>query len=109
MRRGPVLVGNDLFRSTIASVFPLFRRRFPRALGLGPGSALLAQISVALMVLLKYGHVLRQRSKYAYSPRCSCFKTSPSSCSELRCSNYIPLLLSSSTYEVQLKSIDQAW
>ncbi|KAK7046753.1 MFS general substrate transporter [Favolaschia claudopus] len=67
-----VLAGNDLFRSTIASVFPLFGRSFFEGLGLGPGSALLAGISVALMVvfwmLLKYGHVLRQRSKYAHSP-----------------------------------------
>ncbi|KAJ7136158.1 major facilitator superfamily domain-containing protein [Mycena epipterygia] len=67
-----VLAGNDLFRSTIASVFPLFGRAFFTNLGLGPGSALLAGISFLLMpvfwLLLKYGHVLRQRSKYAHSP-----------------------------------------
>ncbi|KAJ6499548.1 major facilitator superfamily domain-containing protein [Mycena vitilis] len=67
-----VLAGNDLFRSTIASVFPLFGRTFFTNLGLGPGSALLAGISFLLMpvfwLLLKYGHVLRQRSKYAHSP-----------------------------------------
>ncbi|KAJ7660023.1 major facilitator superfamily domain-containing protein [Mycena rosella] len=66
-----VLAGNDLFRSTIASVFPLFGRTFFTNLGLGPGSALLAGISFLLMpvfwLLLKYGHVLRQRSKYAHS------------------------------------------
>ncbi|KAJ7615020.1 major facilitator superfamily domain-containing protein [Mycena polygramma] len=67
-----VLAGNALFRSTIASVFPLFGRTFFTNLGLGPGSALLAGISFLLMpvfwLLLKYGHVLRQRSKYAHSP-----------------------------------------
>ncbi|KAJ7151055.1 major facilitator superfamily domain-containing protein [Mycena filopes] len=67
-----VLAGNDLFRSTIASVFPLFGRAFFTNLGLGPGSALLAGISFLLMpvfwLLFKYGHVLRQRSKYAHSP-----------------------------------------
>ncbi|KAF7297113.1 Benomyl methotrexate resistance protein [Mycena indigotica] len=67
-----VLAGNDLFRSTIASVFPLFGRAFFVNLGLGPGSALLAGISFVLMpvywLLLKYGHVLRQRSKYASTP-----------------------------------------
>ncbi|KAF7364912.1 MFS general substrate transporter [Mycena venus] len=67
-----VLAGNDFFRSAIASVFPLFGRTFFTNLGLGPGSALLAGISFLLMpvfwLLLKYGHVLRQRSKYAHSP-----------------------------------------
>ncbi|KAJ6486795.1 major facilitator superfamily domain-containing protein [Mycena sanguinolenta] len=67
-----VLAGNDFFRSAIASVFPLFGRSFFTNLGLGPASALLAGISFLLMptfwLLLKYGHVLRQRSKYAESP-----------------------------------------
>ncbi|KAJ6486662.1 major facilitator superfamily domain-containing protein [Mycena sanguinolenta] len=66
-----VLAGNDFFRSAIASVFPLFGRSFFTNLGLGPGSSLLAGISFLLMpvfwLLLKYGHVLRQRSKYAHS------------------------------------------
>lgn len=44
-----VLAGNDLFRSSIASVFPLFGRTFFVNLGLGPGSALLAGVSLALM------------------------------------------------------------
>ncbi|KAJ6568410.1 major facilitator superfamily domain-containing protein [Mycena vulgaris] len=65
-----VLAANDLFRSSIASVFPLFGRAFFHNLGLGPGSALLAGISFLLMVvywlLLKYAHVLRRRSKYAH-------------------------------------------
>ncbi|KAJ7201607.1 major facilitator superfamily domain-containing protein [Mycena pura] len=66
-----VLAGNDFFRSAIASVFPLFGRAFFTNLGLGPGSALLAGISILMMpvywLLLKYGHVLRQRSRYAHS------------------------------------------
>ncbi|KAJ7863168.1 major facilitator superfamily domain-containing protein [Mycena leptocephala] len=67
----PVLAGNDLFRSWIASVFPLFGRALFSNLGLGPGSALLAGLSFFLMavywLLLKYAPVLRKRSKYAYS------------------------------------------
>ncbi|KIK66812.1 hypothetical protein GYMLUDRAFT_192782 [Collybiopsis luxurians FD-317 M1] len=67
-----VLAGNDLFRSTIASVFPLFGRTFFVNLGLGPGSSLLAGLSLGLMPvfwsLMKWGHVLRRRSKYAESP-----------------------------------------
>ncbi|KAJ7033714.1 hypothetical protein C8F04DRAFT_1395894 [Mycena alexandri] len=66
-----VLAGNDFFRSAIASVFPIFGRAFFTNLGLGPGSALLAGVSFLLMpvfwLLLKCGHVLRQRSKYAHS------------------------------------------
>ncbi|CAK5264110.1 unnamed protein product [Mycena citricolor] len=66
-----VLAGNDLFRSAIASVFPLFGRAFFTNLGLGPASALLAGISFLLMpvfyMLLRYGHVLRQKSTYASS------------------------------------------
>ncbi|KAK0438120.1 major facilitator superfamily domain-containing protein [Armillaria borealis] len=44
-----VLAGNDLFRSSIASVFPLFGRAFFVNLGLGPASALLAGISILMM------------------------------------------------------------
>ncbi|KAJ7236417.1 major facilitator superfamily domain-containing protein [Mycena haematopus] len=65
----PVLAANDLFRSSIASVFPLFGRAFFRNLGLGPGSAVLAGISFFLTgvywLLLRYAHMLRKRSKYA--------------------------------------------
>ncbi|KAJ6465173.1 major facilitator superfamily domain-containing protein [Mycena vitilis] len=67
----PVLAANDLFRSSIASVFPLFGRALFVNLGLGPGSALLAGISFFLMavywLLLRYAHVLRKKSKYAHS------------------------------------------
>jgi DHA1 family multidrug resistance protein-like MFS transporter len=67
---GSVLAANDLFRSTLASVFPLFGHAFYSNLGIGPGSTLLAGLS-ALMVPLfwlikKYGATLRQRSKYAH-------------------------------------------
>lgn len=44
-----VLAGNDLARSSIASVFPLFGHAFFVNLGLGPASAVLAGISFALM------------------------------------------------------------
>ncbi|KIY72418.1 MFS general substrate transporter [Cylindrobasidium torrendii FP15055 ss-10] len=64
-----VLAGNDLARSVIASVFPLFGHAYFTNLGLGPASAILAGISVALWIvfaaLRKWGHVLRRRSKYA--------------------------------------------
>ncbi|KAE9398799.1 MFS general substrate transporter [Gymnopus androsaceus JB14] len=67
-----VLAGNDLFRSSIASVFPLFGRAFFTNLGLGPASALLAGVSLLMMPvfwsLMKWGHLLRSRSKYAQSP-----------------------------------------
>lgn len=49
MYAASVLAGNDLFRSSIASVFPLFGRLFFENLGLGPGSALLAGVSLLLM------------------------------------------------------------
>ncbi|KAK7036777.1 hypothetical protein VNI00_011443 [Paramarasmius palmivorus] len=39
---GSILAGNDLFRSSMASVFPLFGTAFFKNLGLGPGSSLLA-------------------------------------------------------------------
>ncbi|KZP04827.1 MFS general substrate transporter [Athelia psychrophila] len=65
-----VLASNDLFRSSMASVFPLFGRIFFQRLGLGGGSSLLAGISIALMpvyfLLIKYGHRLREKSRYAH-------------------------------------------
>ncbi|KAK0466764.1 uncharacterized protein EV420DRAFT_1474202 [Desarmillaria tabescens] len=42
------LAGNNLFRSTIASVSPLFGRAFFVNLGLGPGSALAGAVKVGL-------------------------------------------------------------
>ncbi|EEB89069.1 hypothetical protein MPER_12882 [Moniliophthora perniciosa FA553] len=68
---GSILASNDLFRSTMASVFPLFGSPFFKNLGLGPGSSLLAGISILLMVvfylLIRFGGKLRARSKYAES------------------------------------------
>jgi len=46
---GSALAANDLFRSTMASVFPLFGRIYFKRLGLGGGSSLLGGISIALM------------------------------------------------------------
>lgn len=64
-----VLAGNDFFRSTIASVFPLLGRPFFHQLGLGWGSTLLAGLAIlmipALYALIKNGAKLRARSKYA--------------------------------------------
>jgi len=66
---GSVLAGNALFRSCMASVFPLFGTAFFKNLGLGPGSSLLAGISIGLMfiyyLLILYGDKLRARSRYA--------------------------------------------
>jgi len=67
--QGSILAGNDLFRSVMASVFPLFGNAFFRNLGVGPGSSILAGISILLMLgyylLVKYGDRLRARSRYA--------------------------------------------
>ncbi|BGP46833.1 hypothetical protein JCM10450v2_002683 [Rhodotorula kratochvilovae] len=64
-----ILAGNDLFRSTFASVFPLFGTKYFRALGIGGGSSLLAGVSILMIPLLylimNYGPVLRARSKFA--------------------------------------------
>ncbi|KAJ7173449.1 major facilitator superfamily domain-containing protein [Mycena filopes] len=66
-----VLAANALYRSAIASVFPLFGRALFQNLGLGPGSGLLAGLAFFLMivylVLLRYAQVLRKKSKYAIS------------------------------------------
>jgi len=47
-----ILAGNDLFRSTFASVFPLFGTKYFNALTIGGGSTLLAGISILMMPLL---------------------------------------------------------
>lgn len=47
-----ILAGNDLFRSTFASVFPLFGTKYFRALGIGGGSSLLAGVSILMIPLL---------------------------------------------------------
>ncbi|KAI5477203.1 MFS transporter, DHA1 family, multidrug resistance protein [Pseudohyphozyma bogoriensis] len=64
----PIFAGNDLFRSTIASFFPLFGKAFFDKLGLGGGSSLLAGLSIlmipVLYALMKFGGRLRARSKW---------------------------------------------
>lgn len=61
--------GNTLLRSIIAGAFPLFGHTFYVRLGLGPGSSVLGGISIAMIfplwLIKRYGHVLRQRSKFA--------------------------------------------
>ncbi|KAJ7184383.1 major facilitator superfamily domain-containing protein [Mycena filopes] len=63
------LAGNDFFRSTMASVFPLFGTIYFQNLGLGTGAAVLAGISVCLIAayytLWRFAGRLRARSKYA--------------------------------------------
>jgi len=67
--QGSILAGNNLFRSVMASIFPLFGNVFFRNLGVGPGSSMLAGISIFLILvyslLVKYGDRLRARSRYA--------------------------------------------
>jgi DHA1 family multidrug resistance protein-like MFS transporter len=65
-----VFTANDLIRSIIASVFPIFARAIYVNLGLGKGYSLLAGLSLALMLpmwgLYKYGHILRRYSRFAH-------------------------------------------
>jgi DHA1 family multidrug resistance protein-like MFS transporter len=60
---GSILAVNDLFRSTVASFFPLFGSSFFLKLGVGAGSSLLAGLSIALLPVLygfiRWGHKLR--------------------------------------------------
>lgn len=63
-----VFAGNDLARSSVASVFPLFGHVFFKRLGLGGGSSLLAGLSLLMIpifyLLIAYGGRLRSRSKW---------------------------------------------
>ena len=52
MYAASILAGNDLFRSVMASLFPLFGDKYFRALGLGPGCTLLAGLSALLVPVL---------------------------------------------------------
>ncbi|BGP54398.1 hypothetical protein JCM8202_000832 [Rhodotorula sphaerocarpa] len=64
-----ILAGNDLFRSVVASLFPLFGEKYFHALGVGPGCTILAGVSAlmvpALYVIMKMGPRLRARSRFA--------------------------------------------
>ena len=66
-----VLAGNDFFRSSIASAFPLFGRAYFKSLGIGGGSSMLAGVALlmipVLYLLMKKGAKLRAMSKYATS------------------------------------------
>ncbi|BGP30838.1 hypothetical protein JCM10296v2_002597 [Rhodotorula toruloides] len=44
-----ILAGNTLFRSVFASVFPLFGKKYFKALGIGAGSSLLAGVSILMI------------------------------------------------------------
>jgi DHA1 family multidrug resistance protein-like MFS transporter len=52
MYAASILAGNTLFRSVFASVFPLFGEKYFKALGIGPGSSLLAGVSILMIPLL---------------------------------------------------------
>ncbi|KAF8305616.1 MFS general substrate transporter [Clavulina sp. PMI_390] len=64
-----ILAGNDLMRSSVAAAFPLFGRAFFKALGVGPGSSLLAGVAALMLPVLytlyRYGSRLRKMSKFA--------------------------------------------
>ncbi|KAF8309010.1 MFS general substrate transporter [Clavulina sp. PMI_390] len=64
-----ILAGNDLMRSSVAAAFPLFGQAFFKALGVGPGSSLLAGVAALMLPILyalyRYGARLRKMSKFA--------------------------------------------
>jgi DHA1 family multidrug resistance protein-like MFS transporter len=64
-----IFAGNDLYRSSFASAFPLFGAAFFRHLGLGGGSSLLAGLSLVMIpifyLLIAFGGRLRARSKWS--------------------------------------------
>ncbi|GAA5962776.1 hypothetical protein JCM3765_001513 [Sporobolomyces pararoseus] len=64
-----VFAGNDFCRSMLAAGFPLFGAAFYNHLGVGGACSLLAGLSALMIIplfgLFKYGHKLRERSKWA--------------------------------------------
>ncbi|GAA5936674.1 MFS transporter [Sporobolomyces koalae] len=64
-----VFAGNDFCRSGMAAGFPLFGAAFYHHLGVGGACSLLAGLSalmiIPLIALWKYGHKLRERSKWS--------------------------------------------
>lgn len=64
-----VMAGNDFLRSSVGAGFPLFASAMFKKLGVDWASSLLGFLSIAFIpipfLLFKYGHVLRQKSKYA--------------------------------------------
>ena len=64
-----IMAANTLFRSVIASVFPLFGVDYFEKVGVDVGSTIIAAITVfciiPLFFLKRYGHILRAKSHYA--------------------------------------------
>ncbi|SCZ95778.1 BZ3500_MvSof-1268-A1-R1_Chr8-1g09792 [Microbotryum saponariae] len=65
---GSILAGNDLFRSSFASMFPLFGAYYFNALGLGVGCSVLAGLTFIMVpllyLLIRAGPSLRAKSKW---------------------------------------------
>lgn len=63
------MAANGILRYTAGAVFPLFTRQMYRAIGVGWATSLLGFVTLALMpipwVLIKYGPIIRAKSKYA--------------------------------------------
>ncbi|KAJ1024854.1 hypothetical protein NDA16_002894 [Ustilago loliicola] len=64
-----LLAANDFCRSSLAAGFVMFGHPLFKNLGIGPGISLLAGLTVlcipALLLLYKYGELLRSKSKFA--------------------------------------------
>ncbi|WWC66124.1 uncharacterized protein I206_100024 [Kwoniella pini CBS 10737] len=64
-----VLTLNDLFRASWGAAFPLFANALFKHLGIGGGNSLLGGIAClfvpAPFLFIKYGHKIRQKSKFA--------------------------------------------
>ncbi|WVR06123.1 hypothetical protein IAU60_003153 [Kwoniella sp. DSM 27419] len=64
-----VLTLNDLFRASWGAAFPLFAHALFKHLGIGGGSSLLGGLAAlfipAPFLFIKYGHKIREKSKYA--------------------------------------------
>ncbi|KAL8278025.1 hypothetical protein RQP46_009657 [Phenoliferia psychrophenolica] len=65
---GPILAGNNFFRSSLACIFPLFGAKMFIALSIGGGCSLLAGFSILMIPILfalkHWGPALRAKSKF---------------------------------------------
>lgn len=63
------MAANGILRYAAGAVFPLFTRQMYRAMGVGWATTMLGFVTVALLplpwILLKYGHKIRGKSRYA--------------------------------------------
>jgi len=63
------LAANGILRYTAGAVFPLFTRQMYRAMGVNWATTMLGFVTLALLplpwILLKFGHKIRAKSKYA--------------------------------------------